>query len=73
MPFHWAPMANVFPWRATAVPKAATDDRSDGVSCCVWNHPWRDLVKTYNAPRDRITADVSAILTMLVEKQMMEL
>jgi pyrroloquinoline quinone biosynthesis protein D len=32
-----------------------------------------DLVKTYNAPRDRITADVSAMLTMLVEKQMMEL
>jgi pyrroloquinoline quinone biosynthesis protein D len=32
-----------------------------------------DLVKTYNAPRDRITTDVTAMLTMLVEKQMMEL
>jgi len=32
-----------------------------------------DLVKTYNAPRERITSDVSAMLTMLAEKQMMEL
>jgi len=32
-----------------------------------------DLVKTYNAPRERITADVAAMLTMLAEKQMMEL
>jgi pyrroloquinoline quinone biosynthesis protein D len=32
-----------------------------------------DLVKTYNAPRDQITADVSAMLTSLAEKQMMEL
>ena len=31
-----------------------------------------DLVKTYNAPRDRITTDVSAMLMSLVEKQMME-
>ena len=32
-----------------------------------------DLVKTYNAPRERITSDVSAMLTMLAEKQMMEI
>jgi len=32
-----------------------------------------DLVQTYNAPRERITTDVSAMLTMLAEKQMMEL
>lgn len=31
-----------------------------------------DLVKTYAAPRERITADVSAMLTMLAEKKMME-
>ena len=32
-----------------------------------------DLVKTFNAPRERITADVAAMLTMLAEKQMVEL
>jgi len=32
-----------------------------------------DLVRAYNAPRERITADASAMLTMLAEKQLMEL
>ncbi len=32
-----------------------------------------DLVKTYNAPRDRIAADVSAMLTGLADKRLMEL
>ena len=32
-----------------------------------------DLVKTFNAPRERVTADVAAMLTMLAEKQMVEL
>jgi len=31
-----------------------------------------DLVKTYNAPRERITTDVTAMLMSLAEKQMME-
>ena len=32
-----------------------------------------DLAQTFKAPRERIMTDVSAMLTMLVEKQMMEL
>ncbi len=32
-----------------------------------------DLAKTFNAPRERISTDVSAMLTTLVDKQMMEL
>src|ERR1700755_1832368 len=32
-----------------------------------------DLVKSYTAPRERITADVTAMLSMLAEKQMIEL
>ena len=31
-----------------------------------------DLAKTFNAPRDRIMTDVSAMLTVLVDKQLME-
>jgi pyrroloquinoline quinone biosynthesis protein D len=32
-----------------------------------------DLARTYNAPRERIMADVSAMLTGLADKQLMEL
>ena len=32
-----------------------------------------DLAKTFNAPRDRIMTDVSAMLSGLAEKQLMEL
>jgi pyrroloquinoline quinone biosynthesis protein D len=32
-----------------------------------------DLARTYNAPRERISTDVDAMLTSLVDKQMMEL
>jgi pyrroloquinoline quinone biosynthesis protein D len=32
-----------------------------------------DLAKTYNAPRDRIAADVSAMLTGLAEKRLMDI
>jgi pyrroloquinoline quinone biosynthesis protein D len=31
-----------------------------------------DLAKTFNAPRDRIMADVTAMLSGLVEKQLMD-
>jgi pyrroloquinoline quinone biosynthesis protein D len=31
-----------------------------------------DLAKTFNAPRERIEADVTAMLTGLVDKQLME-
>jgi pyrroloquinoline quinone biosynthesis protein D len=31
-----------------------------------------DLAKTFNAPRERIAADVSAMLTGLVDKQLIE-
>ena len=31
-----------------------------------------DLAKTFNAPRERIMVDVSAMLTGLVDKQLME-
>ena len=31
-----------------------------------------DLAKTFNAPRDRIMTDVSAMLTGLVEKKLLE-
>lgn len=44
--------------------------RCDGVA--TFGQIVDDLVKTYNAPRERITADVAAMLTMLAEKQMME-
>jgi pyrroloquinoline quinone biosynthesis protein D len=32
-----------------------------------------DLAKTFNAPRDRIMTDVSAMLTSLVEKKLLEI
>ena len=32
-----------------------------------------DLAKTFNAPRDRIMADVSAMLAGLVDKRLMEM
>ena len=32
-----------------------------------------DLAKTFNAPRDRIEADVTAMLTGLVDKRLMEI
>src|SRR5437764_989731 len=51
-------------------PAAEIIKRCDGQS--TFGQIVDDLVKTYNAPRDRITTDVSAMLTMLVEKQMME-
>jgi hypothetical protein len=31
-----------------------------------------DLAKTFNAPRDRIETDVTAMLTGLVDKRLME-
>jgi pyrroloquinoline quinone biosynthesis protein D len=45
--------------------------RCDGVA--TFGQIVDDLVKTFSAPRERIDADVGAMLTMLVEKQMMEL
>ena len=44
--------------------------RCDGVA--TFGQIVDDLVKTYNAPRERITTDAAAMLTMLAEKQMME-
>ena len=45
--------------------------RCDGVA--TFGQIVDDLVKTFGAPRERIDADVGAMLAMLVEKQMMEL
>jgi len=35
--------------------------------------PLRDLVQAYSAPRDRVLADVSALLRQLADRRLLEL